>query len=104
MSYEIYTGADWLIHEGRQEEFVKAWTDFVEWSLQEDAGAVGGMLLRDGSDPRRFLSIGPWTSADAAQSFFTNPDIQERSAPFREVAESFEPRFLELQVQRGEIG
>jgi hypothetical protein len=45
MSYEIYTGADWLIHEGR-----------------------------------------------------------ERPAPFREVAERFAPRFLELQAQRGEIG
>jgi quinol monooxygenase YgiN len=104
VSYETYVGADWLIHEGREEEFVQAWTEFVEWSLEEDAGAVGGMLLRDGADPRRFLSIGPWTNAGAAQSFFRNPDIQERSAPFRELAESFEPRFLELKARRGEIG
>jgi quinol monooxygenase YgiN len=103
MSPDIYTYADWLIHEGREDEFVEAWTRFVDWSLEGDSGALGGMLLRDGSEPRRFISIGPWTSAEAAQRFFTDPALQERSAPFRELAERFEPRFLELKARRGAI-
>jgi heme-degrading monooxygenase HmoA len=99
----FYTYADWLIHEGREDEFVEAWTRFVDWSLDGDSGALGGMLLRDGSEPRRFISLGPWTSAEAAQSFFANPELQERPAPFRELAEVFEPRFLDLQARRGEL-
>jgi heme-degrading monooxygenase HmoA len=104
MSPTVYTYADWLIREGREDDFVAAWTQFVDWSLEGDSGALGGMLLRDGSDPRRFISIGPWESAQSAQQFFADPELQERSAPFRELAERFEPRFLDLQVRRGELG
>jgi heme-degrading monooxygenase HmoA len=100
----VYTYADWLIVAGREDEFVEAWTQFVDWSLEDGSGALGGMLLRDSSDPRRFISIGPWTSAEAAQSFFTSPELQQRSAPFRELADRFEPRLLDLQARRGEVG
>jgi quinol monooxygenase YgiN len=103
MSPTVYTSADWLINEGREDEFVRAWTEFVDWSLEEDVGALGGMLFQDGSEPRRFLSIGPWKSAEAANAWFTSPELQERSQPFRELAEHFEPRFLDLRVQRGQV-
>jgi hypothetical protein len=99
----FYTYADWLIHTGREGEFVEAWTRFVDWSLEGDSGALGGMLLQDASEPRRFISIGPWASPEAAREFFIDPELQERSAPFRDLAEVFEPRFLDLQVRRGEI-
>jgi len=103
-SPSFYTYADWLIREGRQDEFVGAWTEFVDRSLEDGSGALGGMLLQDNSEPRHFVSIGPWTSAEAARSFFTDPELEERSAPFRELAERFDPRFLDLRVRRGEIG
>lgn len=98
----FFTAADWVIHDGRQDEFVRAWTGFVEWSLEGESGALGGMLLQDASDPTRFVSIGPWTSSEAARSFFTDPGLEERSRPFRELAERFEPRFLDLRVRRGQ--
>jgi len=104
MSRQVYTYADWLIHEGREDEFVAAWTELVDWSLEDGSGALRGPLLCDASEPRRFISIGPWTSAEAARAFFTNPELQERSAPFRELAERFEPRFLDVRVRRGELG
>jgi hypothetical protein len=100
----VYTSADWLIHDGRQDEFVAAWTAFVDWSLEQGSGALGGMLLQDASDPRRFISVGPWRSAEEAQAFFTDPQLQERSAVFEELAELFEPRFLTLASRRGELG
>jgi heme-degrading monooxygenase HmoA len=100
----FYTYADWLIHKGREDEFVRAWADFVDWSLEGDSGALGGMLLQDASEPRRFISIGPWESPQAARAFFTDPELEERSAPFRELAEVFEPRFLDVQVRRGVLG
>jgi heme-degrading monooxygenase HmoA len=100
----LYTCADWVIREGREDEFVDLWTEFVDWSATETDAALGGMLLRDSSDPRRFFSIGPWRSAEEAHEWFRRPDLQERSAPLREVAERFEPRFLELCERRGEVG
>ena len=99
----VYTYADWLIHDGRQDEFVEIWTEFVDWSAGETDAALGGLLLQDSSDPRRFISIGPWRSAPEAHEWFRRPDLEERSMRLREVAERFEPRFLELRVQRGKL-
>jgi hypothetical protein len=33
----------------------------------------------------------------------TRPELEERSAPLRQVAARFEPRLLEFRVRRGEI-
>jgi len=99
----VFTYADWLIHPGREDDFVRAWTEFVDWSSDHAEGALGGMLLQDSSETRRFVSIGPWSSAEAAHEFFTRPELNQRSQPLREVAERFEPRFLELRARRGQI-
>jgi heme-degrading monooxygenase HmoA len=99
----VYTGAEWLVKPGREEEFVEAWTEFVDWSLEEAAGALGGMLLQDRSEPRRFLSLGPWESREEAEAWLTRADLEERAGPLREVAQRFEPRFLELRIRRGTI-
>jgi quinol monooxygenase YgiN len=99
----FYTGAEWLIRPGREDEFVRAWSDFVDWSATETDAALGGILLEDATEPRRFLSIGPWRSAEEAQAWFRRPGLQDRSAPLRELAESFEPRFLQLRVRRGRL-
>jgi hypothetical protein len=53
--------------------------------------------------PQRFLSIGPGESENAARAWFTSPDIEQRSAPLRELVETFEPRYLRLRARRGEI-
>lgn len=100
----LFTYADWVIHEGREEEFVQAWTEFVDWSTSDTDAALGGMLLQDRSDPRRFVSIGPWKMAEAAYEWFRKPEIEHRSARVRELAERFEPRFLDLRARRGESG
>ena len=100
----VYTYADWLIREGREDEFVRTWSEFVDWSTTDTDAALGGMLLQDSSDRRRFISIGPWKTADAAYEWFRKPELEARSAKLRELAERFEPRFLELRVRRGEVG
>jgi heme-degrading monooxygenase HmoA len=100
----LYTYADWLIREGQEDAFVRTWTAFVDWSASDTDAALGGMLLQDASDPRRFISIGPWKTADAAYEWFRKPELEARSARLRELAERFEPRFLQLRVRRGEVG
>jgi heme-degrading monooxygenase HmoA len=99
----FFTSADWLIREGREDEFVQAWTEFVDWSATDTDAALGGMLLQDSSDPHRFISIGPWSTAEAAYDWFRKPELEERSARLREIAERFEPRFLQLRVRRGRM-
>jgi heme-degrading monooxygenase HmoA len=99
----IYTCADWLVEEGREADFVREWTEFVDWSLERGDGAIGGMVLQDPSEPRRFFTIGPWESADALRAWMSDPSLEERSEPLKGLADQFQPRLLELRGRRGSV-
>jgi hypothetical protein len=34
-----YSSGEWLVREGSEEEFIEAWTTFIEWSLDNAEGA-----------------------------------------------------------------
>jgi heme-degrading monooxygenase HmoA len=96
-----YTQGVWRVKPGRAEEFVAAWTEFAEWTLQHADGAGWGKLLRDLGDEHRFVSIGPWDSLDAIQSWRSLDGWSERVGRIRELLVGFEPATLELVVERG---
>src|SRR4029079_16206921 len=56
-----YTHTTWHVKPGSEEEFVRRWGEWADWTrrqgLVEDA-----LLLQDTEDPRRFVSFGPWES------------------------------------------
>lgn len=61
-----YSSGDWHVRSGSEDEFIKAWTEFIEWTVEQVPGARTFHLLRDGNDPRHFLSFGSW---DAVEDF-----------------------------------
>jgi heme-degrading monooxygenase HmoA len=94
-----YTHTTWRVMAGREDEFVRRWNEWVDWSRQ--AGLeTPALLLRDLEDPRAFVSFGPWANAAAVRSWRSLPGYQERVARLREVLESFEPRTLEIVARR----
>jgi heme-degrading monooxygenase HmoA len=63
-----YSSGNWLVKEGSEEDFVSRWTAFVQWSLQNAPGLESGILIQDSDNPRRFLSLGAWDTAEALQA------------------------------------
>jgi quinol monooxygenase YgiN len=96
-----YTHGDWRVKPGRADEFVAAWTEFAEWTAQHAEGAGRGTLLRDLDDPNRFVSIGPWQSVDAIESWRSLDGWKQRVSEIRGMLAGFEPATLELVVERG---
>ena len=94
-----YTHTTWHVDERNQEEFVRRWVEWAEWSrrqgLVEDA-----LLLRDTDDPQRFISFGPWESAKAIAGWRALPGYQERVDRLRQVVDGFEPRTLRAVALR----
>lgn len=58
-----YTHGNWTVKHGNEEEFIRLWTEFAEWSKREVPGALSARLLRDRDNPRRFITVGPWERA-----------------------------------------
>lgn len=56
---------------GKEAEFQRAYSSDGEWArfFQRDAAYWGTELIRDATDPRRFIAIDRWTSREAFDAF-----------------------------------
>lgn len=96
-----YTVGIWHIRSGSEEEFMDAWTELAEWTVDEVAGSRFAKLLRDTSDPSRFITFGPWDGEDAVTAWRDLPGFQDRISRLRELTESFEPLMLSVEREVG---
>lgn len=48
---------DWLIKQGREQEFKTVWEDFVHWTLESKHGEGQINLFQDLAEPRRFYAL-----------------------------------------------
>jgi heme-degrading monooxygenase HmoA len=96
---QLYTSGDWLVQEGREEEFVAAWEELADWTGGNVSGAGWATLLRDRDQPRRFLSFGPWESLEAIEAWRASDGFQERVARIRELVEDLRTHTFEVAAQ-----
>ena len=85
-----YTVGMWQVKPGQEEAFVNAWHALAQWTLERGFD-TDGTLLRDHADPLRYLSFGPWPTAEAAQRWRDDPGFQERLDEIMTSVERFEP-------------
>jgi heme-degrading monooxygenase HmoA len=89
-----YTQTTWHVKPGHEDEFVRRWTDLIQWSSLQ--GLHGAKLFRDAEQPSRFMSFGPWEDFEVVRRWRSSQGFHERMARLGEVLEHFEPRTLEL--------
>jgi heme-degrading monooxygenase HmoA len=89
-----FTHTTWHVKAGQEEEFVRRWQDWAEWSHRHGFRAHA-RLLRDVESPSTFVSFGPWETMAAVRAWRTEPGYHERVAQLQELVEHFEPRTLE---------
>jgi heme-degrading monooxygenase HmoA len=88
---EVYTLGIWLVKPGFEDAFTQAWSDFARWSKSACEGAMSVVLLRDSANPQRFISVGPWRSADDVAAWRETAEFKNAVASIRPMLESFEP-------------
>jgi heme-degrading monooxygenase HmoA len=87
---QIYTYGRWLPEAGAETEFIRLWNDLAQWTSGQVPGSGWAVLLRDESDPRRFVSFGPWDGAEAVDAWRDSEGFKSRVGSLRGVLESFE--------------
>ena len=93
-----YTSGTWLVRDGEDDAFVRAWSDFVTWG-SEHAGSGTFRLVRDVDDPRRYQSFAPWDSFEAQQAWKQEPEFRERIGRVRAHCDDFVPSVFELVAE-----
>src|SRR5262249_25170181 len=72
-----YTHTTWRVKPGQEEEFVRRWAEWAEWSHRQGLGD-SARLLRDVERPGTFISFAPWASADAVRNWRSLEGYHER--------------------------
>lgn len=88
---ELYTCGIWTVKPGHEDEFVAAWDEFARWTSEHVPGAGWATLVQQEDQPSRFLTFGPWDSAEAIEAWRATDGFQERIARIRPLLEGFEP-------------
>ena len=94
MSEAISTGA-WQVQPGREGDFIREWTRFVEWASTMP-GATTFRLSADLSDPQRYVSFAPWDSLEAADAWKQSPEFRERIAQVLQYVADFQSAQLSV--------
>jgi quinol monooxygenase YgiN len=78
---------DWHVRPGSEDEFVKRWTEFLDWTRASARGFRGARLIRDTEDGSHFLSFAEWDSDEARQAWRGLPDFPLRLGACRALCE-----------------
>jgi heme-degrading monooxygenase HmoA len=96
----VYTIGVWSVRPGREEEFVREWDELAQWTV-ESGHDSHLTLVRDHDDPHRYVSLGPWPSAELAGRWQESEGFRERFARLEQLVESFEPQLLDVVMRVG---
>jgi quinol monooxygenase YgiN len=101
MTGHSYSSGEWLVRPGSEEEFIKAWTNFTEWSLENAEGAESFILVRSMEDPKKFLSLGAWESQQAQEAWREMPQMQVMLGQCRALCDEYDTHRYTLAARPG---
>jgi quinol monooxygenase YgiN len=96
----VYTLGIWLVHPGRENDFVQAWRDLAR-RTQEDYPNAKAVLMHDHDVRNRFVSTGPWESLEQIEQWRSSATFTQGVEAMRELLEHFEARTLDEAASIG---
>jgi quinol monooxygenase YgiN len=84
----VYTSGDWRVRPGREDEFVAAWHELAQWTVDNLDDTGQGTLLRDSEDPSHFLSFGSWRDAETVTRWRQTDGYRDSMAKIEGMTES----------------
>lgn len=96
----VYTLGIWLVHPGRENDFVQAWRDLAR-KTQEDFPHANAVLMHDRDVPNRFISTGPWESIEQIEQWRTSMMYKQALESMHGLLEHFEPHTLDEAASIG---
>lgn len=84
-----FASGSWHVTQGKEEEFVERWTDFLRWTRKTQPALVTAGLIRDERDPRHFISFAEWEHPEARDAWKANREFGEQLAACRALCDTF---------------
>ncbi|MEX0881453.1 MAG: antibiotic biosynthesis monooxygenase family protein [Candidatus Saccharimonadales bacterium] len=95
---QTYTSGNWLVQEGKEEEFMRRWKEFAQWSAKNTSGSGDFYLIQETANPRHFLSFGSWENPEAVNSWRQTPEFKDFIGGCKQLCEDFKAGDYTLRV------
>ena len=89
MAGDQYASGNWHVRTGSEDEVIARWQAFITESAKTAPGFGSARLLRDGDDPRHFLSFSDWADAASRDAWKSSPGFAKGLAACRELCDDF---------------
>ena len=96
---QLYTVGTWTAKPGKEADFISAWVEFARWTAENQPGAAHAYILQDLAHPQRFLTFGPWESAERIDAWRATPEFKTFGVQIRELCDDFQPGTFNLVAQ-----
>ena len=83
MEGEHYASGSWLVAAGNEDEFLARWRAFLEWTRDSMPGFRTARLIRDTDNPRHYISLAHWDSAEQRAAWKASPGFREKMGACR---------------------
>ena len=94
----VYASGNWVVTKGREEEFVRRWTEFLQWTRASFDELGSAHLIRDEETPAHFVSFATWQSVEALREWRSRPEFAVRMGACRALCDDFRGSSYTLAV------
>lgn len=77
----------WSVKQGKEEEFLKIWTDLANWTKANEMCSISVILLQDLEQKNLFMSFGPWKTLACVQAWRQQPEFKAAFMKLKEVCD-----------------
>jgi heme-degrading monooxygenase HmoA len=89
MSERFWASGHWQVKEGKADEFIEQWNQWLSRSSENVAGFHHARLLRALNSAQQFTSISEWDTAEARDAWKTSPAFREGFAASKALCDEF---------------
>jgi heme-degrading monooxygenase HmoA len=86
---EAYASGNWVVKQGKENEFIQKWRAWLEWSRDNGEGLKWAKLMRSADDPKHFVSVSAWESEEARAGWMKTEAFQKSRATLRDLTDDF---------------
>ena len=89
MGERFWASGHWRVKEGKAEEFIQQWKEWLTGRSENISGFRHARLLRSPMNPHQFTSISEWTDAASRDAWKASPGFQEGFAASKVLCDEF---------------
>lgn len=96
---EVFASGSWHVKDGKEAEFVEAWSALLRMTAGEHTAFIGATLIQDKHDPRHFVSFARWADEVSRAAWKGSETFATGHAACRVLCDDFYGSDYDTRVQ-----